>query len=49
VQVLSVSYEQFALGLDDKFGQSLWVEFPEIASKGMFFICFDLTRCWLVI
>ena len=32
--VLSVSYEQFAVGLDEKFGQSLWSEFPEIANKG---------------
>ena len=32
--ILSVSYEQFAVGLDEKFGQSLWSEFPEIANKG---------------
>lgn len=32
--VLSVSYEQFAVALDEKFGQSLWSEFPEIANKG---------------
>ena len=32
--MLSVSYEQFAVVLDEKFGQNLWAEFPEIASKG---------------
>lgn len=32
--ILSVSYEQFAVGLDEKFGQSLWSEFPDIANKG---------------
>lgn len=31
--VLSVNYEQFAVKLDEKFGQSLWSEFPEIANK----------------
>ncbi len=32
--IFSVSYEQFAVGLDEKFGQSLWSEFPDIANKG---------------
>ena len=34
-QMLSVSYEQFAVGLDEKFGHSLWDEFPEMANRGM--------------
>ena len=29
-----MSYEQFAVGLDEKFGQSLWNDFPEVANKG---------------
>lgn len=29
-----MSYEQFAVGLDEKFGHNLWSEFPEIANKG---------------
>ena len=33
-QSLSVSYEQFAVGLDEKFGQGLWNDFPEVANKG---------------
>ena len=34
LQMLSVSYEQFAVGLDNRYGQNLWDEFPEIANKG---------------
>ncbi len=37
-QLLSVSYEQFAVDLDERFGQSLWNEFPEMANKGTLFI-----------
>ena len=33
-QLLSVSYEQFAVGLDERFGHSLWKDFPEVANRG---------------
>ena len=33
-----MSYEQFAVKVDERFGQSLWTEFPEIANKG---------KCWV--
>ncbi len=34
LQILSVSYEEFAVALDEKFGQSLWSDFPEVTNKG---------------
>ena len=34
LQLLSVSYEQFAVGLDERFGHSLWKDFPEVANRG---------------
>ena len=33
-QKLSVKYERFALALDEWFGQTLWVDFPDVANKG---------------
>ena len=34
MQLLSVSHERFAVSLDEKFGQTMWVDFPETANKG---------------
>ena len=34
LQLLSVSYERFAVALDEKFGQIMWVDFPQTANKG---------------
>ncbi len=34
LQLLSVSYEKFAVALDEKFGQIMWVDFPQTANKG---------------
>ena len=34
IQLLSVSHERFAVSLDEKFGQTMWVDFPETANKG---------------
>ncbi|XP_064384276.1 RIPOR family member 3-like [Halichondria panicea] len=31
--LLSVSYEKFAVALDEKFGQIMWVDFPQTANK----------------
>ena len=32
--MLSVTCEEFALGLDKQFGAKLWTECPDYASKG---------------
>ncbi len=29
-----MSYEEFVVALDERFGQSLWSDFPEVANKG---------------